>query len=209
MAFSNFVALAIMVTTAATLHSSRHHRHRKLGQAAEALRPVAGRFAFMLFTLGIVGTGLLAVPVLAGSAAYALGEACTGRSAWRASRGSEGLLRNRCGRDLLGMALNFSPINPIKALFWSAVINGVVAVPVMAIMMLMSSSERVMGKFKIAGPAAVSWLDDSGSDGAVRRGNDGDAIHLKPAFLPCQAPSASRPTGARGFSRARTCRRKR
>ena len=123
--------------------------------AAKALQPIAGEFAFMVFALGIVGTGLLAVPVLAGSAAYALGEALE----WRVG------LAERPGRapafygaialaTLVGALLNFTPLDPIKALFWSAVINGVAAVPIMVMIMLMASRRKVMGEFAL--PAA--WL---------------------------------------------------
>jgi Mn2+/Fe2+ NRAMP family transporter len=160
MGFSNLVALAIMVTTAATLHVAGVTNIETSTQAAEALRPVAGPFAFTVFTLGIVGTGLLAVPVLAGSAAYALAEA---------RRWPEGLARKPKAAKafyatiaiatMVGAAINFSPINPIKALFWSAVINGVVAVPVMAIMMLMTASPRIMGEFAVAGALrVVGWI---------------------------------------------------
>jgi Mn2+/Fe2+ NRAMP family transporter len=150
MAFSNAVALAIMITTAATLHTAGISDIESSSQAAEALRPVAGPFAFTLFTLGIVGTGLLAVPVLAGSAAYALGEA----RKWpiglaRKPRNAKAFYSAIAIATLIGILINFSPINPIKALYWSAVINGVVAVPVMAIMMLMAVDTKVMGGFAI------------------------------------------------------------
>ena len=150
MAFSNTVALAIMITTAATLHAAGVTDIQSSSQAAEALRPVAGPFAFALFTLGIVGTGLLAVPVLAGSAAYALGEA----RKWpiglaRKPEKAKAFYLAIATATFIGILINFSPINPIKALYWSAVINGVVAVPVMAIMMLMAVNKKVMGKFTI------------------------------------------------------------
>jgi Mn2+/Fe2+ NRAMP family transporter len=150
MAFSNMVALAIMVTTAATLHQAGITDIESSSQAAEALRPVAGPFAFTLFTLGIVGTGLLAVPVLAGSAAYALGEARN----WpiglaRKPKKAQAFYLAIATATFIGILINFSPIDPIKALYWSAVINGVVAVPVMAIMMLMAVNAKVMGQFTI------------------------------------------------------------
>jgi NRAMP (natural resistance-associated macrophage protein)-like metal ion transporter len=150
MAFSNIVALAIMITTAATLHTAGITDIESSSQAAEALRPVAGPFAFMLFTLGIVGTGLLAVPVLAGSAAYALGEA----RKWpiglaRQPRKAKAFYLAIATATFIGVLINFSPINPIKALYWSAVINGIVAVPVMAIMMTMAVDARIMGEFTI------------------------------------------------------------
>jgi NRAMP (natural resistance-associated macrophage protein)-like metal ion transporter len=150
MAFSNAVALAIMVTTAATLHGAGITDIDSSSQAAEALRPVAGPFAFALFAVGIIGTGLLAVPVLAGSAAYALGEA----RKWpiglaRKPKKAKAFYSAIATATLIGILINFSPINPIKALYWSAVINGVVAVPVMAIMMLMAVNPKIMGEFTV------------------------------------------------------------
>jgi Mn2+/Fe2+ NRAMP family transporter len=151
MAFSNLVALAIMITTAATLHKAGITDIESSSQAAEALRPVAGAFAFMLFAVGIVGTGLLAVPVLAGSAAYALGEA----RRWpiglaRKPKEAKAFYLTIAVAAFVGILINFSPINPIKALYWSAVINGIVAVPVMAIMMFMAVDAKIMGKFTIS-----------------------------------------------------------
>jgi NRAMP (natural resistance-associated macrophage protein)-like metal ion transporter len=160
MAFSNLVALAIIVTTAATLHAGGVTDIASSGQAAEALRPVAGPFAFTLFALGIVGTGLLAVPVLAGSAAYAIGEARRwpvglGRKPERA----KAFYATLTIATMVGVALNFSPINPIKALYWSAVINGVVAVPVMITMMHMTANPKVMGKFPVHdGLRLIGWM---------------------------------------------------
>ena len=157
MGVSNIVALAIMVTTAAALHAHGITEIQTSAQAAEALQPIAGQFAFAVFALGIIGTGLLAVPVLAGSAAYARGEARrwpTGYSRrWNEAKafyGTVGLA------TLVGMAMNFTGIDPIKALFWSAVINGVTAVPVMAIIMLFSTRQDVMGRFAVAG--VLKWL---------------------------------------------------
>jgi Mn2+/Fe2+ NRAMP family transporter len=143
-----------MITTAATLHRAGISDIDSSSQAAEALRPVAGPFAFALFAVGIIGTGLLAVPVLAGSAAYALGEA----RKWpiglaRKPKEAKAFYLAIAAATLVGVLVNFSPINPIKALYWSAVINGVVAVPVMAIMMMMAANARVMGKFTI--PSAM------------------------------------------------------
>jgi len=154
MGFSNIIALFIMLTTAATLNAHGVTDIQTSSQAAEALRPIAGRFAFTIFALGIIGTGLLALPVLAGSAAYAVGEALH----WRVG------LAQRPGRarafygtivvaTLVGAMLNFSPLDPIKALFWSAVINGVVAVPIMVMIMLMASRRQVMGQFTL-----TPWL---------------------------------------------------
>ncbi len=150
MAFSNLVALAIVITTAATLHAHGITNITTSSQAAQALKPIAGRFAFTIFALGIIGTGLLAVPVLAGSAAYAMGEAFQfpvglGLKAKRA----KAFYGTIAIAFVLGALLNFSPIDPIKALFWSAVVNGVVAVPVMVVMMLLSCRSSVMGEFTL------------------------------------------------------------
>jgi NRAMP (natural resistance-associated macrophage protein)-like metal ion transporter len=160
MAFSNLVALAIIFATAATLHAAGVTDVATSSQAAEALRPVAGPFAFTLFALGIVGTGLLAVPVLAGSAAYAIGEA----SRWpvglgRKPKQAKGFYATLAIATMLGVALNFSPINPIKALYWSAVINGVVAVPIMVAMMHMTGNQKIMGKFPVHdGLRWIGWM---------------------------------------------------
>ena len=157
MGFSNLVALAIMVTTAATLHTNGTTEIQTSAQAAEALRPIAGQFAFAIFALGIVGTGLLAVPVLAGSGAYALGEARrwpTGFS--RSWQEAKAFYATVAIATLVGMVMNFSGIDPIRALYWSAVLNGVVAVPVMATMMLMAARSDIMGHFLVAG--ALKWL---------------------------------------------------
>jgi NRAMP (natural resistance-associated macrophage protein)-like metal ion transporter len=157
MAFSNLVALAIMITTAATLHEKGTTDIQTSAQAAEALRPIAGQFAFAVFALGIVGTGLLAVPVLAGSGAYALGEARrwpTGFS--RNWQEAKAFYATVAIATLVGMVMNFSGIDAIKALYWSAVLNGIVAVPVMATMMLMAARSDIMGRFAIAG--VLKWL---------------------------------------------------
>jgi Mn2+/Fe2+ NRAMP family transporter len=160
MAFSNLVAIAIIVTTAATLHVHGITNIQTSSQAAEALRPVAGRFAFSVFTLGILGTGLLAVPVLAGSAAYAIGEARkwpTGLA--RQPLQAKAFYATLAIATLVGVALNFTSFNPIQALFWSAVINGVVAVPVMVLMMLLTANTKVMGQFTVTGALRFTgWL---------------------------------------------------
>jgi NRAMP (natural resistance-associated macrophage protein)-like metal ion transporter len=158
MAFSNVIALAIIISTAATLHRAGVVSIATSSEAAKALEPIAGPFAFGLFALGIVGTGLLAIPVLAGSAAYAVGEA---------RRWTVGLARQPknaiafysviAAAALMGAGITVSPIDPIKALYWSAVINGVVAPPVMVVMMLMTANRRVMGQFVIGG-----WLRSLG-----------------------------------------------
>ena len=159
MGFSNLVALFIIISTAATLHAHGMTNIQTSAQAAEALRPICGPFVFVVFALGIVGTGLLAVPVLAGSAAYAVGEAIgvhVGLS--RKPNRAKAFYGILAVVVLLGALLNFTPIDPIKALFWSAVINGVVAVPVMIMMMLMASNSKTMGRFVLPGALkAVGW----------------------------------------------------
>ena len=160
MALSNLVALFIVISTAATLHAHGITNIQTSSQAAEALRPICGPFVFAVFALGIVGTGLLAVPVLAGSAAYAVGEALgihvgLARKLTRA----KGFYAILALLMILGALLNFTPIDPIKALFWSAVINGVVAVPVMVMMMLMSTNKATMGRFCLPVTLrAVGWI---------------------------------------------------
>jgi NRAMP (natural resistance-associated macrophage protein)-like metal ion transporter len=159
MALSNLVALCIVVTTAATLNAHGITNIETSAQAAEALRPIAGPFAFALFACGIIGTGLLAMPVLAGSAAYALGEAAKWKVglAQKAQR-APAFYAAIAAATLIGAGLNFSPIAPIKALFWSAVINGIVAVPVMAIMMLMTHRRDIMGRFVLPrGLTVLGW----------------------------------------------------
>ena len=160
MAFSNLIALFIVITTAATLNAHGVTDIQTSSQAAEALRPIAGRFAFTIFALGIVGTGLLALPVLAGSAAYAVGEAFQWRVGLsrRPKRAKEFYVTIAVA-TLAGAVLNFTPLDPVKALIWSAVVNGVVAVPVMFMMMLLASRRAVMGEFTL-GPVlkAVGWV---------------------------------------------------
>lgn len=160
MAFSNIIALCIVLTTAATLNAHGITNIQTSSQAAEALRPIAGKFAFTVFALGIIGTGLLALPVLSGSAAYALGEAMRwpvglARKPLRA-RAFYGTI---AAATIVGGALNFTAIDPVKALFWSAVINGIVAVPVMAMTMRMATNADIMGQFQVRGILrALGWL---------------------------------------------------
>jgi NRAMP (natural resistance-associated macrophage protein)-like metal ion transporter len=150
MGFSNGVSLFIILTTAATLHAAGITDIQTSAQAAKALEPLAGRFAFALFAVGIIGTGLLAVPVLAGAAAYAVAEAFR----WPASlerqpheaRGFYGVL---AAATLVGLGVNFVGLNPIRALVWSAVINGVVSVPLMVVTMRMAVHPKVMGQFTL------------------------------------------------------------
>jgi NRAMP (natural resistance-associated macrophage protein)-like metal ion transporter len=157
MAFSNAIALSIIITAAATLHANGKIDIESSAQAAEALRPIAGAFAEIVFALGIVGTGLLAIPVLAGSTAYAVGE---GRR-WtvgldRKPREAAAFYSVLALSAMIGIALNFTSINPIQALYWSAVVNGVLAVPVMFLLMVMSRRRDVMDEFVIKGP--LYWL---------------------------------------------------
>ena len=160
MGFSNLIAFFMIVATAATLHAQGLTHIETTSQAAQALRPVAGEFAFLLFAAGIVGTGLLALPVLAGSAAYAVATT----------------LRVRKGLDLplsigkpfyailaaamaVGGVIAVIGVNPIQALYWSAVINAVISVPIMAAVMLAAGSARIMGNFPL--PAhwkVLGWL---------------------------------------------------
>jgi NRAMP (natural resistance-associated macrophage protein)-like metal ion transporter len=160
MGFSNLISFFIMVTTAATLSAHGITNVETSAQAAEALRPIAGEFAFLLFALGIVGTGLLAVPVLAGSAAYAVGEALQ----WpiglaRLPKEARAFYGTIAFATAIGVAINFIGLNPIKALFWSAVLNGVIAVPLMVVSMTMATSPRVMGRFVLPRPLTVmGWL---------------------------------------------------
>ena len=149
MAVSNLVAIAIIIATAATLHDKGTTSIATAADAARALQPVAGRFAFALFSLGIVGTGLLAVPVLAGSAAFAFCEANGWTSGLeRKPREAAGFYSIIALATLIGVGIDWSSIEPIKALFWSAVINGVAAVPIMAAMLLVAGSAERMGKFR-------------------------------------------------------------
>jgi NRAMP (natural resistance-associated macrophage protein)-like metal ion transporter len=160
MALSNVVALFIVIATAATLHAHNITDIQTSSQAASALRPIAGQFAFLIFSLGIIGCGLLALPVLAGSAAYALGEAFgwhVGLS--RRFRRAKAFYGAIIAAGLIGGGLNFVHIDPIKALFWSAVINGVAAVPIMAMIMHLAGHKPAMGDFRIhRGLKAVGWL---------------------------------------------------
>ena len=160
MALSNVVAFFIMLTAGVTLHTHGILTIDTADQAAKALEPLAGKFAFLLFASGIVGTGLLAVPVLAGSAAYALGETF----GWTASlekkpRQAVKFYLTITAATVIGLILNFVHLNPIKALFWSAVLNGVVAVPVMVLMMLLTAKRKVMGKFTLPAYLKVcGWI---------------------------------------------------
>jgi Mn2+/Fe2+ NRAMP family transporter len=150
MGFSNVIAFFIIVTVAATLNAHGITRIETSRQVAEALRPIAGRYAELAFAVGVIATGLLAVPVLAGATGYAIGEALQ----WpvglgRHPRDAKAFYATILVATLLGVALNFSSVDPIKALFWSAVLNGVSAFPIMVLIMRLGSRTDVMGKFPL------------------------------------------------------------
>src|SRR5258706_1233243 len=160
MGISNLIALFIIFATAATLNANGVTEIQTSSQAAEALRPIAGVFTFALFAAGIIATGMLAVPVLAGSAAYAVSEIF---------RWTEGLDRRPAeakafyatiaAATLGGAALNFTSLDPVKALYWSAVVNGLLSAPLMAVMMVIAMNPRIMGRLTLPFPmAAVGWL---------------------------------------------------
>jgi NRAMP (natural resistance-associated macrophage protein)-like metal ion transporter len=160
MTVSNLVALAIMISTAATLHAAGKTDIQTAAQAAQALQPLAGKFAFLLFSLGIIGTGMLAIPVLAGSAAYAVSETRDWKAGldnmpWEA----KGFYAIIAAAVTLGLIIDYSGFDPIKALYWSAVVNGVIAVPMMAAMMFVAGSRKKMGEFT-AGPtlSVLGWV---------------------------------------------------
>jgi NRAMP (natural resistance-associated macrophage protein)-like metal ion transporter len=151
MTFSNVIALCIVIATAVTLNMQGITDIQTSSQAAEALRPVAGEFAFAVFALGIVGTGLLAVPVLAGSAAYAVSELY----GWKASLShgfheAKGFYLIIIAATGIGTVMGYLEVDPIKALVWSAIVNGVISVPIMAALMWIGQSERLMGKHTIS-----------------------------------------------------------
>src|SRR3546814_1554691 len=156
MGFSSIVSLAIVFATAATLNANGITDIETSAQAAEALRPIAGQFAFALFALGIIGTGLLAVPVLAGSAAYAVIE-MVGKAGSLDAKPLQARLfyATIAVTTLAGEALTSVAIDPVRALFWAAVVNGVLAAPLMVMMMLIVQNKRAMGRLT-ASPLATS-----------------------------------------------------
>ncbi|QWE06038.1 NRAMP family divalent metal transporter [Polynucleobacter sp. JS-JIR-5-A7] len=160
MLYSNIAAYCIILATAVTLHASGIHDINTAAEAASALRPLAGEFAFLLFALGILGVGLMGVPVLAGSAAYALSEVFGWRSSLEDSARQAGKFYLIITFSVLGaLAIQYSPISPMKALFWSAVLNGVVAVPLMVAIMILSSRSSVMGSHVASLPLKIlGWL---------------------------------------------------
>jgi NRAMP (natural resistance-associated macrophage protein)-like metal ion transporter len=154
MLFSNAIAFFIILTTAAVLNAHGITNINSATQAAEALRPLAGDFTFLLFALGIIGTGMLAIPVLAGSAAYGVAEAF----GWHATLEAKapdavGFYTIIAAATVIGFGLGFTGIDAIKMLVWSAVLNGIVAVPIMAMMMVIVANAELMGRFK-----AKTWL---------------------------------------------------
>jgi len=160
MGVSNLIALFIIFATAATLNASGVTDIQTSSQAAEALRPVAGVFTFGLFAVGIISTGMLAVPVLAGSAAYGVSEIFSWREGLdHKPKEAKAFYATIAAATLGGVALNFTPIDPVKALYWSAVVNGVLAAPLMAVMMVMAMNGRVMGHLTLPRPLLiVGWL---------------------------------------------------
>ncbi len=156
MAFSSVISVAIVFATAATLNAHGITNITTSAQAAEALRPIAGSFAFALFAFGIIGTGLLAVPVLAGSAAYAVTEMVGVAGSLDAKPLQARLFyATIIVTTLLGASLNFFGIDPARALYWAAVVNGVLAAPLMAAMMLIVRNPRAMGRLTLSGRATI------------------------------------------------------
>jgi NRAMP (natural resistance-associated macrophage protein)-like metal ion transporter len=160
MGFSNLIAFCIILSTAATLHIAGITNIQTSTQAAEALRPLGGPATFLLFSLGIIGTGMLAVPVLAGSAAYAVAESFEWRSGLDRT-----MLEAREFYSIIavatagGVILNFTRVDPMRALLWSAEINGVIAVPIMGVMMVLASRLDIMGRFVVQpGLRGLGWI---------------------------------------------------
>jgi NRAMP (natural resistance-associated macrophage protein)-like metal ion transporter len=160
MAFSNLIAWFIILTTAATLHASGQTDVGTAADAARALEPLAGKGASFFFSVGIIGTGLLAIPVLAGSAAYGLGEALKWDVSLERKPGDAKKFYAAIGVcTLLGVLLNLASLTPMKALFWAAVLNGIAAVPLMIVIMIVASSRKTMGQFVLSPYLkVVGWL---------------------------------------------------
>jgi NRAMP (natural resistance-associated macrophage protein)-like metal ion transporter len=163
MGISNLIALFIIFATAATLNASGVTDIQTSSQAAEALRPIAGVFTFALFAVGIIATGMLAVPVLAGSAAYGVSEVFGWTEGLdRRPREAKAFYATIALATLGGVALNFTSLDPVKALYWSAVVNGVLAAPLMAVMMVIAMNPRVMGRLTLPQPMlVVGWFATS------------------------------------------------
>lgn len=160
MLYSDVAAYFIILATAVTLHVAGISDINTAGEAASALRPLAGNFAYMLFAFGILGVGLIGVPVLAGSGAYALSEVMGWKEGLERrvgdARGFYGIIAVSV---LAGLGIQYSPISPMKALFWSAVINGVVAVPLMVVIIILVSKKSVMGAFTASRPLVIlGWI---------------------------------------------------
>jgi len=160
MGVSNLIAIFIIFATAATLNASGVTDIQTSAQAAEALRPVAGAFTFALFAAGIMATGMLAVPVLAGSAAYGVSEMFGWKEGLnRRPREAKAFYATIAVATLGGVALNFTPLDPVKALYWSAVVNGVLAAPLMAVIMTIATNKRIMGRLSLPRwMIALGWL---------------------------------------------------
>jgi len=160
MFYSDITAFFIILATAVTLHAAGITDITTAAQAASALKPLAGPFAFLLFTLGLLGVGMIGVPVLAGSGAYALAEAMGWKEGLeRTTKDARGFYAVIAVSVLLGLLIQYSPISPMKALFWSAVINGVVAVPLLAVIILLVSKKSVMGPFTAGRTLVVlGWI---------------------------------------------------
>ena len=160
MFYSNISAYFIILATAVTLHVAGITDIQTAAQAASALRPLAGDSAFLLFALGILGVGMIGVPVLAGSAGYALSEAMGWK--WgleRKVRDARGFYAVIIISVLAALGIQYSPINPMKALIWSAVINGIVAVPLMAVIIILASNKSVMGDYTASRPIVIlGWI---------------------------------------------------
>jgi Mn2+/Fe2+ NRAMP family transporter len=158
---SNLVMFFIVLTTAATLHAHGVKNIETAKQAAEALRPLAGKGAYWLFTLGLIGTGMLGVPVLAGSCAYAIAEAASwkGASLSKKPRRAWRFYMVIAGAMVVGLALDFAGLNAVKMLFWSAVVNGVLAPPLVVLVVLLTSDKKVMGqRVNSRGAKTLGWI---------------------------------------------------
>ena len=157
MAVSNIVAISIIFATAATLHASGVTDIQTSSQAAEALRPIAGVLTFAIFAAGIIGTGLLAVPVLAGSSAFALSEAFEWQEGLdRRPLQAKAFYATIALSTMAGVGLNFTTLDPVKALYWSAVVNGLLAAPVMAVVVLLGGNPRTMGTLTVSRPMIIA-----------------------------------------------------
>src|SRR6202166_5307907 len=163
MGISNLIALFIIFATAATLNASGVTDIQTASQAAEALRPIAGVFTFALFAAGIIATGMLAIPVLAGSAAYGVSELFGWTECLdRRPREAKAFYTTIAVATVAGVALNFTSLDPVKALYWSAVVNGVLAAPLMAVVMVIAMNPRIMGRLTLPRPLfVVGWLATS------------------------------------------------